>query len=144
MRKKASEKCNDENCPIHGSLSTRGRILTGIVISTKMQRTAIIEWERRLYVSKYERFEKRRSRVKAHNPNCINAKDGDLVKIMECKPLSKTKNFAIIEVIGKEKRFKEKMEARQEAKVEAKKKEPKVELNKTEEEKDAANKGEKD
>ena len=125
MKKKSSEKCNDKNCPFHGRLRTRGRNFIGTAISTKMQKTAIVEWERRHYLSKYERYEKRRSKVKAHNPHWINAKEGELVKIMECRPLSKTKNFVIIEVLGKEKDFKERMEAREEAKIEVKKKEEK-------------------
>ena len=138
MKKKIAEKCNDENCPFHGSLGTRGRSFIGTVISTKMQRTAIVEWMRRYYLSKYERYEKRRSKVKAHNSDCINAKEGDLVRITECKPLSKTKNFVIVEVLGKEKGFKERMEAREEAKV-VKKEEEKIE-EKTEEEEDATSK----
>ena len=117
MRKKASQKCNDENCPFHGSLKTRGKGFIGTVVSTKMQKTAIVEWGRRHYLRKYERYEKRRSMVKVHNPSCINAKEGDSVKIIECRPLSKTKNFVIIGVLGKEKGFKERMEAREEAKV---------------------------
>ena len=89
-----------------------------------MQKTAIVEWERKQFLSKYERYEKRRSRVKAHSPSCIGAQDGDIVKIMECRPLSKTKNFVIVEILGKEKGFKERMEAEDEAKV---KKEVKIE-----------------
>ncbi len=47
---------------------------------------------------RYERYEKRRTRVAAHNPPCINAKEGDKVVIAECRPLSRTKKFVIIEV----------------------------------------------
>jgi len=42
---------------------------------------------------------KKRSRVAAHNPVCINAKIGDKVRIAECRPISKTKAFVIIEVM---------------------------------------------
>ncbi len=121
--KNSSKKCNDGNCPVHGSLNVRGRSFTGAVISTKMQKTAIVEWGGRSYLRKYERYEKKRSKVKAHNPNCIGAKEGDLVEIAECRPLSKTKNFVIVKSLGKEKGFKEKMEAREEAKVKDKEKE---------------------
>ena len=41
----------------------------------------------------------RSSRISAHIPDCINAKAGDNVKIMECRPLSKTKKFVVVEVI---------------------------------------------
>lgn len=121
--KDISKKCNDKNCPVHGSLNVRGRSFTGAVISTKMQKTAIVEWGGRIYLKKYERYEKKRSKVKAHNPDCIGAKEGDLVEIAECRPLSKTKKFAIVKILGREKGFKEKMEAREEAKVKDKEKE---------------------
>jgi small subunit ribosomal protein S17 len=114
---KPKGKCNDNNCPFHGTLSCRGRIFTGTVRSIKMQKTAIVEWERRHFLSKYERYEKRSSSVKAHSPECINAHEGNIVKIMECRPLSKTKNFVIVGVLGKEKGFKERMEAEEEGKV---------------------------
>lgn len=114
---KPAGKCDDDNCPFHGKLKCRGRTFVGTIISAKMQKTATVSWERRHFLKKYERYEKRKSKVKAHNPACINAHEGDIVKIMECRPLSKTKNFVIVEVLGKEKGFKERMEAEEEAKV---------------------------
>jgi small subunit ribosomal protein S17 len=130
MKKEKDTICNDVNCPTHGSLSRRGRTLKGVVISTKMHKTAIIEFDRRFYLPKFERYEKRRTKIKVHNPPCINAQDGDLVKIQECRPLSKTKHFVIVEKIGKERGFTEKREALEEAKVkkvEKKEEEPVVE-----------------
>jgi len=118
-----SKKCNDNICPFHGSLKCRGKIFTGVVISTKMQRTVTVEFERRAFLPKYERYEKRRTRIKAHNPRCIGAKDGDVVKISECRPLSKTKNFVIIENLGKAKGFEERREALEESKTRKEKKE---------------------
>jgi small subunit ribosomal protein S17 len=93
-------KCEDINCPIHGNNKMRGRIFEGKVIRAKMTKTVTVEWPRRRYLSKYERFEKRRSKVKAHNPVCISAKEGDTVRISECRPLSKSKNFVILEVLN--------------------------------------------
>ena len=81
--------------------TTRGRQFVGTVLGAKMQKTATVEWERRRYVPKYERYETRRSRVKAHNPDEIAAEHGDRVVIAECRPLSKTKKFIIIEKLGK-------------------------------------------
>jgi small subunit ribosomal protein S17 len=43
----------------------------------------------------------RRTRVKAHNPESIDAKEGDTVRIAETRPLSKTKNFVVIEIVKK-------------------------------------------
>lgn len=78
-------------------IASRGRTFTGTVISAKAPLTVTVEWFRKILVPKYERFETRRSRIKAHNPQEINAKEGDMVKVQECKKLSKTKNFIIIE-----------------------------------------------
>lgn len=83
------------------TLSTRGRKFTGTVISDRMSKTVTVEWARRKYTPKYERYEKRRTRVKAHNPEEINAKTGDIVMIEETRPLSKTKNFIVKEIITK-------------------------------------------
>ena len=82
-------------------ISTRGRTFTGKVIKDKMAKTVTVEWDRQKYVPKYERYEKRRSRVKAHNPESINAKEGDIVVIEETRPLSKTKNFIITKIVEK-------------------------------------------
>ena len=111
------QKCSDINCPFHGKLSVRGRQFTGTIISTKMRKTAVIEFERLNFLKKYERYEKRRTKLKVHNPECINAEDGDIVNVMECRPLSKTKNFVIIKNLGQEKGFRGKMEARESGKV---------------------------
>ena len=98
----AKSGCSDKNCPIHGHLKVHGREFVGLVTSDRMLRTVVVSWSRRLFVSKFERYEKKRSKVNAHNPECLNAKKGDIVKIMETRPLSKTKNFVVIEIIGKE------------------------------------------
>ena len=111
------QNCSDLKCPFHGNLSVRGRQFTGTVVSTKMRRTAVVEFERLYFIKKYERYEKRRTRLKVHNPDCIGAKDGDVIKIMECRPLSKTKTFVIVQKLGIQKGFMEKMQARESSKV---------------------------
>ncbi len=80
-------------------ISTRGREFVGIVVSDKMQKTVTVEWNRRKYMKKYERYEFKRTKVKAHNPKEIDAKKGDKVRIMETRPISKTKNFTVVEVL---------------------------------------------
>ncbi|MGC8812654.1 MAG: 30S ribosomal protein S17 [Candidatus Aenigmatarchaeota archaeon] len=99
--KQPEKECNDEKCPFHGKLKIRGKILEGKVVSVRAQKTAIVERNYLHYVPKYERYERRRSRIPAYNPECINAKEGDRVRIAECRPLSKTKSFVVIEVLGK-------------------------------------------
>ena len=94
------EKCDDPNCPFHGTLPVRGQILEGIVISDKAERTITVERSFYKFIRKYERYEKRKSRILAHKPDCIQLVVGDVVKIAECKPLSKTKHFVVVEVKG--------------------------------------------
>jgi small subunit ribosomal protein S17 len=90
-------KCEDKLCPFHGNLPVRGRIFEGVVTSNKMENTAIVRRDYLWYVKKYKRYERRHSLTPAHNPPCIDAQVGDLVKIMECRRLSKTVAFVIIE-----------------------------------------------
>jgi small subunit ribosomal protein S17 len=92
------ESCEDPKCAWHGSISVRGRVFEGRIKSVKAKNTAIVEWGYHRFVKKYERFEKRKSRVAAHNPPCMKAKEGDEVVIAECRPLSKTKHFIIVSV----------------------------------------------
>ena len=87
----------DKNCPFHGEKNVRGRIFHGTVIRAKVPRAALVEWGWKKEVPKYERYEKRRTRVTAHNPACINAQVGDMVKLIETRKISKTKNFVIVE-----------------------------------------------
>jgi small subunit ribosomal protein S17 len=89
--------CEDKHCPFHGILPVRGMMIKGTVVSDKMNNTVIVRREYLRYIPKYERYEKRRSRYPAHNPPCINAKIGDTVKIAECRPLSKTVSFVVVE-----------------------------------------------
>ncbi|MCW1306612.1 MAG: 30S ribosomal protein S17 [Candidatus Nanoarchaeia archaeon] len=94
------KECNDRKCPWHGKLSIRGKLFEGIVVSDKSSKTVVVEWIRYHYLPKYERYEKRKSRVMAHNPECINAKMGDKVIIGECRPLSRGKKFVVLQVVG--------------------------------------------
>jgi small subunit ribosomal protein S17 len=95
--KKPRKTCTDPQCPFHGTLAVRGRSLEGLVISAKMDKTAIIRRDYLQYVPKFRRYERRHSHIPAHNPPCLDAKAGDTVKIVECHPLSKTVSFVIVE-----------------------------------------------
>lgn len=95
--KAPEEECEDKNCPFHGNLSVRGQVLEGVVVSEKMDKTVVIERVHAEKIPKYERYERRSSRIFAHNPPCIDAGEGDKVKIGECKKLSKSKTFVVLE-----------------------------------------------
>jgi small subunit ribosomal protein S17 len=90
------EACADQNCPFHGELSVRGQTLNGEVASTDMEKTVVVEREYDVKVPKYDRFMKRRSRVPAHAPDCLDLAVGDTVTIAECRPLSKTKSHVVV------------------------------------------------
>jgi len=92
------EKCEDRNCPFHGNIKLRGRMFVGTIMSKDTNRTAVVEWSRQIKLPKYERTEKRKSKVSVHNPSCIDAQKGDVVQIVETKPISKTKKFVIVKI----------------------------------------------
>lgn len=61
--------------------------------------SATIEWFRPYFVPKYERYETRRSRMRVHNPQCVDAQIGQEVIVAKSRPLSKTKNHIILGVV---------------------------------------------
>lgn len=113
MKKKTNEKkeekeeskianaiCNDKKCHIHGNLKTRGRIFEGRV-TKKFPNRVVIEFGRMIYSRKYERYFKARTRIHARVPSCMEneIQTGDLIKIQECRPLSKIIHFTVIKKI---------------------------------------------
>ncbi len=93
-----AKDCTDPKCPFHGVLPVRGQVLKGVVVSDKMDKTVVVQRTFVKKIAKFERYEKRKTKVHAHNPPCINAKQGDSVTIAECRPLSKTKSYVVVEV----------------------------------------------
>jgi len=87
----------DKKCPFTGDVSIRGRILKAMVISTKMKNTAIVRRDYLRYVKKYRRFEKRHKNMAVHVSPCFeNVKEGDVVTVGQCRPLSKTVRFNVL------------------------------------------------
>lgn len=92
------EPCvGDKNCPFHGQRNVRGRTFTGKVVKSKTPYCVTIECTGHRYIPKYERYKKIKTRLKAHNPECIHASEGDKITIMETRKISKTKNFVVIQ-----------------------------------------------
>ncbi len=81
-------------------VSTRGRTFEGTV-TKKFPKRVVVEFERTVYVQKYERFYKKMTRLHARLPdsmiNDINI--GDYIQIKECRPLSKIIHFIVIKKI---------------------------------------------
>lgn len=91
----------DKKCPFTGNVSIRGRILKGVVHSNKMRRTIVVRRDYLHYIKKYNRFEKRHKNISAHASPCFRITEGDLVTIGQCRPLSKTVRFNVLEVEAK-------------------------------------------
>jgi len=89
--------CEDDRCPFHGTLKVRGRLLSGRIVSTAGRSFVVVQMEYLHRVRKFARSERRRSRVSAHLPACLEVKEGDLVTVAECRPLSKTISFVVVE-----------------------------------------------
>lgn len=98
---KQSVSCSDADCPVHGHLKLRGKTFKGVVVSKNEKRIAI-EFERMIYIKKYERYAKKKTKVHARLPKCMDkeVKIGDLVRIKECRPLSKIIHFAFLEKVN--------------------------------------------
>ncbi|KAG1056884.1 hypothetical protein G6F46_002737 [Rhizopus delemar] len=91
----------DKKCPFVGEVNIQGRILTGVVVSTKMKRTLVVRRDYLHYIPKYNRYEKRHKNISAHvSPAFDNQaiQVGDMVTIGQCRPLSKTVRFNVIKV----------------------------------------------
>ncbi len=88
--------CTDGKCPFHGRLSVRGQMLEGIVVSTRMQNTVVVERQYLRFIQKFERYEKRTHRLNVHAPPCLGLQVGHRIVAMECRPLGKTVHFVAI------------------------------------------------
>ncbi len=99
--KAPKQECDDQFCPFHGTLSVRGQILEGIVVSDRMQNSVVVRREYMKNIPKYERMEKRSGKYLAHNPPCLEVEAGNRVRIMECRPLSKKIAYVVIENVSK-------------------------------------------
>jgi len=93
--------CKDPKCPEHGSIATRGFRTVGNVVSSRAKRTAIVERETVQHIKKYARYARTKSRIAAHNPDCLDAQVGDVVELQECRKISKTKAWVITKIISK-------------------------------------------
>ncbi|BGI51572.1 MAG: 30S ribosomal protein S17 [Buchnera aphidicola (Ceratovacuna japonica)] len=74
------------------------KILKGLVISNKMNKTCVVLIERIIKHKVYGKFIKRHTKIKVHDENNI-CLIGDLVEISQCRPISKGKFWKLIKVI---------------------------------------------
>jgi len=77
-------------------MESKGRVLSGVVVSDKADKTISVKIERKVKHPKYGKVIKRSTKVHAHDEN-NSAKIGDFVSIQECRPISKLKSFVLID-----------------------------------------------
>ena len=81
---------------------SRRKVRTGRVISNKMQKSIVVAIERKVPHPIYKKYYKRTSTLMVHDEK-REANIGDLVKVMETRPLSKSKRWRLVEVVEKAK-----------------------------------------
>ena len=101
--KAKSDDCKDQSCPFHGSTRIRGKIAQGIVTSKKSKNTIILRRDYVQFIKKYQRYERRNTRLACHLPDCLvhEIEIGDLVKVGESRKISKTKAFIVLGKISR-------------------------------------------
>lgn len=77
-----------------------GRTLEGRVVSNKMNKTVTIVVDRQVKHSLYGKYNWRSTKLHAHDESG-ECQDGDVVKVQECRPLSKTKNWRVVEIVSR-------------------------------------------
>lgn len=71
------------------------RVLQGVVVSDKMDKTVVVRVERRVMDPIYKKFIRRSSKYAAHDEKNA-SKIGDVVRIRECRPISKRKRWEVV------------------------------------------------
>ena len=77
--------------------TTTPRTVEGRVVSNKMQKTVTVLVERQVKHGLYGKYIKRSTKLHAHDEQ--GCQEGDVVRVSECRPLSKTKNWRVVEIV---------------------------------------------
>lgn len=76
------------------------RLITGTVVSDKMDKTVTVLVERKIKHPLYGKYIRRSTKLHAHDED-NSAKSGDVVSITACRPISKSKNYRVVEIMGR-------------------------------------------
>ena len=74
------------------------RTKSGVVTSDKMNQTVTVMIERKIKHPLYGKYIKKSTKIHAHDPD-NKCQQGDVVKIAECRPISKTKSWKVVEIV---------------------------------------------
>ncbi len=89
----------DEEALKEEDITVRGGSFVGTVESSKMEKSATVRWEHSQKIPKYERYERRNTKITVHVPEDIDISEGDRVRVSETRPISKTKSHVVTEVL---------------------------------------------
>ena len=78
----------------------RRKVRQGVIVSDKMQKTVVVQVERTVAHPLYQKVIKRSKKYHAHDEEG-QGKVGDIVRIMECRPMSRQKRWRLLEVVGR-------------------------------------------
>ena len=77
-----------------------GRTVTGMVVSNKMDKSATVLIERKVKHPVYGKYIRRSTKLHVHDADNV-CQEGDVVTIEQCRPLSKTKSWRLVEIVGR-------------------------------------------
>ncbi|HZD80002.1 MAG TPA: 30S ribosomal protein S17 [Actinomycetota bacterium] len=85
-------------------MAERGRrkVRTGVVVSDKMDKTVLVKVDRTIRHPLYKKIVRRSSKLAAHDET-NDARMGDTVRVMETRPVSKTKRWRVVEIVERAK-----------------------------------------
>lgn len=95
---KPKRECSDRHCPFHGGLAIRGKLFDGKVTGSKARQTITLQKDAPVYFAKFKRYARGKSTIHAHVPGCIDVESGDHVLTAECRPISKSVSYVVVEV----------------------------------------------
>ena len=95
---KSKAEDDDKKNPFNGTLSVRGKLFQGKVVKAKAKNTVVLQKELPTYFKKFKRYARGKNSIHAHVPSNIEVKEGDTVIAAECRPLSKSVSFVVVEV----------------------------------------------
>jgi small subunit ribosomal protein S17 len=91
-----ADKCNDDECPFHGSLRVRGITMVGKVEKFKSPKMAVVSRNYVFFDRKYKRYLTKTSKIHVRVPSCIKISVGDAVLIGETRKLAKSVSFVLL------------------------------------------------
>lgn len=92
-----TKECSDKHCPFHGGLAIRGKLFEGNAKTAKAKQTVTIRKDMPIYYTKFKRYARSTSTIHAHVPECVEVSEGDTVLAAECRPISKSVSFVVVE-----------------------------------------------